>query len=206
MKRLLVNFIFIFSATVISSCAFVPGISLTKRNFRDGYYLDFISGKKNKSEFKPETISADKLIEQPVDVLIKILPENNLADLSPEKTGFSVLKKNNNEIQRKVIRKANSPDVISGAGGLNKNIFSRTISSVKLLSKIPTSLVNFPKTSNSTASVNHEGGEIIWTIIGVLILLWLLSLLTGGWGLGGLIYILLVVAIILAILRLLEVL
>ena len=44
---------------------------------------------------------------------------------------------------------------------------------------------------------------MLWTIIGVLVVLWLLGLVSG-YTLGGLVHILLVVAVIILVIRLLQ--
>ena len=54
-------------------------------------------------------------------------------------------------------------------------------------------------------SSSGEGLSLIWIVILVLLILWAAGLLSGGWGLGGLIYILLVIALILLILWLLRI-
>lgn len=51
-----------------------------------------------------------------------------------------------------------------------------------------------------------DPGYVVWTIIGVLILIWLVSIIIGGSGISGLIHILLAVALILLLLRLIGVL
>ncbi len=189
MKKLLSNFLLVFFLFAFSSCAFEAGISLTKRNFRDGYYFNFFSGKNNTIKNSQETINEDKLKEQPADIPILILPENNFQRPTPS---FANTRGNarHREAKKEMNQKKN----------FKKPFAKRNRFFEKIITKS-----NYPL-NNNTASINHEGGGIIWTIIGILILLWLLSLLTGGWGLGGLIYLLLVVALILVILRLLEVL
>jgi hypothetical protein len=52
---------------------------------------------------------------------------------------------------------------------------------------------------------HDDPGYLLWTIIAVLIIIWLISLLTGGWGLGGFIYVFLVVALVLLLFRILGI-
>lgn len=184
-------YLILFSAIIISSCASLPGVSVAKRNFRNGYYFDFVSGKTN----KPELIK-NEFNEEPSDLPIKLIPHDHLMNPSPllagaEKKPVAPVTGGKNKVQEKNARQ-----------GL-KAFAQKTTYSTKIFLKEGTSIN--PAVNNSAASAENGGG-IIWTLIGILILVWLLSLLTGGWGLGGLIYILLVVALLLAILRLLEIL
>lgn len=61
------------------------------------------------------------------------------------------------------------------------------------------------KTKAAQRASSGEGLSLIWIVILVLLILWAAGLLSGGWGLGGLIYILLVIALILLILWLLRI-
>lgn len=192
MKKLPVYLILFFSAVIIfSSCASLPGVSVEKRNFRSGYYFDIITGKTNKSEpIKSE------FNEEPSDLPVKLIPVDNLIDPPPllageEKKMAAAAVERKDKMKEKTIRKRFSA------------VAQKTTHSAKAFFK--ENALTAPGFNNSTASVENGGG-IIWTLVGILVLVWLLSLLTGGWGLGGLIYILLVVALLLAIFRLLEVL
>lgn len=194
MKKLPV-YLILFSAIIISSCASLPGVSVTKRNFRNGYYLDFISGKTTGTE----AIKSDNLKEQPADLPVNIFPKDNLLNPSPllayaEKEPIPADKRKNEMKNTSILKKLQA---------IKTN--NAKVPLIKIRYKSRPLIKPTMDTDNNTASINHEGGSIIWTLIGILLLLWLLSLLTGGWGLGGLIYLFLVVAVILAILRLLEV-
>jgi hypothetical protein len=63
------------------------------------------------------------------------------------------------------------------------------------------------KITSKLGSGDHEGHghSLFWIVIMVILILWLLGFLLGGIGLGGLIHILLVIALILFILWLLRV-
>jgi hypothetical protein len=65
-------------------------------------------------------------------------------------------------------------------------------SKIKLLKPVP------PRSNNAALS-------LIWIVILVLIILWILGLISGGWGMGAFINVLLVIALILLILWLLRI-
>jgi hypothetical protein len=59
---------------------------------------------------------------------------------------------------------------------------------------------------SNTATRNSEGGlSLFGLVILILVILWLIAVLSGGWGLGGFIHVLLIIALILLILWLLRI-
>ena len=72
------------------------------------------------------------------------------------------------------------------------------------ISHIDLTQLNIKKVGN--AARESDGLSLFWIIILVILILWALGLLSGGWGLGGFINILLIIALILLILWLLRVL
>lgn len=63
----------------------------------------------------------------------------------------------------------------------------------------------FTQKKSKLIAADRGNGSFLWTIILVLLVIWLLAFLTGGWGLGGLIYLFLVVALVMLLLRLLGI-
>ena len=61
------------------------------------------------------------------------------------------------------------------------------------------------KHSNSAARTSDDGLSLFGIIILILLILWLVGAISGGWGLGGFIHVLLIIALILLILWLLRI-
>lgn len=204
MKSFFNVLILLAPACFFFSCNNSTGVSLTKRHYRNGYNVEMAGKIKNDNhhmvtnEFtKPEKQKS----EQPEYASIRVSDErdinNNHYSLN------SGIKKND----AKVVLK-NMDQKSKNSSPSNKNVSKILTNTGKFISKIPfASKIILPKikaTNHPNAAAN-DGGNLVWTIIGVLLVLWLLSLLTGGWGLGGLIYLFLVVALVLILLRLLRV-
>lgn len=204
MKKLFTLIIFFVATSIFfTSCNQTVGISLTKRHYRSGYNLE-VSGKPSKVKTAEVETIENTAPEEQEYASIQSSGENYI---KPKPMSFT---DNSSENTVKVDNEANVANN-KGAGHLNKTTSkpsSKIISSVKSIAKRPFSFKNVfsqIKTSVLNVDSDHGGGSLIWTIIVVLLVLWLLSLLTGGWGLGGLLYLFLVVALVLILLRLLGV-
>lgn len=202
MKNFLYLIIFFVVINIFfSSCN--QSISLTKRHYRNGYNLE-VSGKPSKAKtIEVETVE-NTINEQPEYASIQSSDENYI---QPKPLSF---KNDGSENPVKSNKEGNS-DYNKETIHINKTPakpISKIVSSVKRIAKTPFSLkqiISENRTSLRNQDDTRGGGGLIWTIIAVLLILWLLSLLTGGWGLGGLLYLFLVVALILILLRLLRV-
>jgi hemin uptake protein HemP len=197
--------IFIAIGTILvsffSSCNQPTGVSLTKRHYMNGYNLE-ISSKQAKPS-KPTRFITSNILTPEID------RAEQTASSSLGTSGENYIKQDqlsflNNE-------SGSSQNSTSRKGEIyvkHNGAVSKIVSSIKMVAKKPFAFKQvFPE---NKISVRHDGdvrggGGLIWTIIVVLLVLWLLSLLTGGWGLGGLLYIFLVVALILILLRLLRI-
>jgi len=188
--------LFAVTSIFFSSCNQTTGISLTKRHYRNGYNLE-VAGKR----IKPAT---QKII--PAEITI---PENEMTEqpeyASVQTSGENYIKHKPLSLYGGTEKKQNiSSEKIKNKHSLKTA--SNLISIIKKITKMPSSLKNNTSENNGRVHAmesEHGGGGLIWTIIVILLVLWLLSLLTGGWGLGGLLYLFLVVALILILLRLL---
>ncbi len=198
MIKKLTPVILLVGSIVLFSCGKQSGISLTKRHYRNGYNIE-ISG--NENETKTYSRNMEKK-EKPEYAGLK----------NGEQQQFEV--KHSSTMYEKVDLSENS----SAKGRIIKKVDEnkRVYASIKGGQKIPTvSTMHRPSLrathlllDNKVTTSSDEGhyyGGLIWTIIAVLLVLWLLSLLTGGWGLGGFLYIFLVVALVLIALRLLSI-
>jgi hypothetical protein len=188
------------AAILFSSCNQSTGVSLTKRHYRKGYNVE-IAGQRIKTKSQEPKISENERSELPEYASIQKTGEEylkpnsviNEIDLTQNNSSTDLDKNNTNPVKkRKSIRLPHTPALAS--------TFIKHIPELKKV---------FHKNQITTLNDDGDGhyhGGLIWTIIGILLAVWLISLLTGGWGLGGLIYIFLVVALVLILLRLLSVL
>ncbi len=191
----------VVTSIFFSSCN--QGISLTKRHYRNGYNLE-VSGKPSKAKtIEIETVE-NTSHEQPEYASIQSSDENYI---QPKPLSFI-----NNDSENKV-KTDKEENTENNKGTIHVNTtpsksISKVVSSVKRIAKTPFSLkhiISENKTSAQSQDDTRGGGGLIWTIIVVLLVLWLLSLLTGGWGLGGLLYLFLIVALVLILFRLLRI-
>ena len=176
---------FIAVGILVSSC------SLTKRHYTSGYY---VSHNSDKQIVKTQEKKAQAKTNPSLYAVQNEIAKNNLdysSNQNPIAENGAVTASNkqvaiSNPITNKPTKHYVSNTVIPTPAPVKKNIVS-----------------------TSTKKVVHDSGDpglsLFWIIILILLILWALGLLTGGWGLGGFIYILLVLALILLILWLLRI-
>ncbi len=133
---------------------------------------------------------------------------------SENKTFSSNKKSNENTVDTVALSSNENPPAENNSVVTNndENILASTAKINPVLGKPLKNFgkINCAKTEKKKVSVDdgdyrmHSG--LLWTIVLVFLILWLLSLLTGGWGLGGLLYLFLVVALVVILLRLLGIL
>lgn len=201
MKKLF-HFIVFFVVTSIFFSACNQGVSLTKRHYRNGYNLE-VSGKTSKAKTIEIETFENTSLEQPEYASIQSSDENYI---QPKPLSFINNGSENTVTPDKEGNSENNKGTIQVNKTPSKPI-SKIVSSVKRIAKTPFSLkhvISENKTSVRNQDDTRGGGGLIWTIIAVLLVLWLLSLLTGGWGLGGLLYLFLIVALVLILFRLLR--
>lgn len=184
-------FILAFAGFLLSSCESTSNMSITKRHYRNGYYLErtnpniqmqkmqqtrVLPGERNIKPSNELKLTSGQNRIQPT----KNNPETPLGQIKKVKTSIYTI-----DNAGKTINEINTP-----AKGIreNKSIFNKN--------KIATHKIHDGEESNGL-------GGLLWIIIIVLVILWALSYPLGGFGVGGLIYLLLVIALILLILRLL---
>lgn len=193
MRKLSLFYIsFIAGSLLLISCSQISTFSVTKRHYRDGYYIDINSGK------QAEHISQQVLKQNRMDNRRIVIAENKPENKSYTSAGATIINKkdgNGGKI-------ANRGKVVTHMHPIRQGM-NAPMTSVYKDAAIQKMVSN--KKTSSQDNIDSPG-YWLWTIIVLLFLVWLLSLLTGGWGLGGLIYIFLVVALILLIFRLLSVL
>jgi len=204
MKSFLNVIILLAPACFFFSCNNSTGISLTKRHYRNGYNVEIARKIKNDKlgiVANECTITDKQTVEQPEYASVHV---SDKRDLNNNHFSFnSGIKKTDTKVHLK-----NMDQKSKNSSPSNKKATKILTNTGKYLSKIPfvsKSILPKIKVSNHPITDVNDGGNLIWTVIGVLLVLWLLSLLTGGWGLGGFLYLFLVVALVLILLRLLRV-
>lgn len=201
MKNLFILTIVIAGSSILfSSCNQTTGISLTKRHYRNGYNLE-VSGKPSKTT-KKEVQSRD------VATIENVISDDQPEFASAESSGENYIKHEPTSFNKYINGSSQTEVTTKRQTDIKPNSKpSRFLAAAKSAVKAPFAIRRIAaenKAINLDDSA-RRGGGLIWTIIAVLLILWLISLLTGGWGLGGLIHILLVVALVLILLRLIGV-
>ncbi len=169
----------------LTSCDKSTGFSIAKRHYRDGFHIEYLSKKPLEKKANNDITSYLNYKEENTSFETKenfLLKEPPKEILQPKKETSRINEKN--KISKKLTEQL--PNLILP-------VKSTSISKLKSTS--------VPK--NITSS-QDTGDSVVWTLISIFLVLWLISLLTGGWGLGGLIYIFLVIALILLLLKLLH--
>ena len=199
MKKLLLSTGAFLSAVIIFSSCGSTGVSLTKRHYRSGYNLEVSSAKTTETKHvnvaevpakEVETI----VVERPTEVAsANSSNENSIIKHKP----FSF---NSNY-------ETTSEDSRTTAGE-NTGVAVKGIKIKNVVKKVTAirEAVNLKQIINHKAEDGDRSlGGLIWTLVGILLVVWLISLLTGGWGLGNFLHIFLVVALVLILLRLIHV-
>jgi hypothetical protein len=197
MKKIITS---VFTLTLIglmfTSCRHYSDLSIAKRHYRSGYYVEYNSGKKadpttQQAKANPEKSKSEVKTSIPATTNPNSTSDNqvNLNDKASS-SSFTLAKK-----LRHAQALITTPDIHSIQPEQNKSIPESKI--LPLENK---------KIFLQEARHHGEGGgghSLLWWIIVLLIVICLLDLLAGGF-LGGLLYLLLVIAVVLLILRLLE--
>jgi hypothetical protein len=192
MKNLFICTALFISATIIlSSCSHNAGLALTKRHYRNGYYVEYAS---KQTVVKPK---ADELANEKAPAVVKPNPaftaknstanavhinETKLPVQSGNISGSVSHKKTNPRIE--------APQLLP----VNSNLVE-----IKTIKK------NSIQSKYLQDGTNADARSFFWVVITILLILWAISVLSGGWGLGGLVHLLLVIALILFILWLFRI-
>jgi hypothetical protein len=187
------KYIQLFSLLIITSFLASCKMTVTKRHYRKGHYVDIADKNGHKAKLaqtNTTTITYYSLTPN----------QPNTLRLSDGNSSSPELKEN--------FYPTRSYTLISSISKREKNqeqVFSSASKSVKnFVGKLPVLKNNLEFKKAINADKDDDGLSLFWIIILVLLILWALGLI-GGYG-GGLIYILLVVALILLILWLLKIL
>src|ERR1051325_6797921 len=180
MKKLYFLIMVLALAVLGTSCSHTLNLSLTKRHYRDGFYVD-MGSKKTSSQpvalLKHTPVPLSKEINTGSTREINTIPdEKQLANQEMNSSSEPSFSKEMPHTKTNTL--LNPPRILK-----NKRALFR----------------------NQVMKDDNDHVYWLWTLVGILVVVWLILLLTGG-SLGGLIYIVLVVALVLVLLRLLSVL
>ncbi len=175
----------IVASILFSSCG--NRLFLTKRHYRSGYYSELAS-KQPAQKPQVQQIAYKKQPALVTQQQIKPIVANE------------VYASNNAITEQK--------QAVASASVAQKTVHQKH----SIHTVFPNSELFVPKKVTETrlhekpvVSDGGEGRSLFWTIILIILILWAVGFLAGGWGLGGLINLLLLIAVILFILWLLRV-
>lgn len=194
MKKLATSTLLVTALSILFfSCSREAGISLTKRHYRSGYYVERNHSMPVQAKSVESKLSSDKKDAQSITAVPQT-PRHE--DAKPVITKMSDKITDKTETPKRLVRsiKATSDEV-----------YNRFSTDKKTVTKPVENKYMFTDNSEMLRSSSSHG-SLLWIIIILLVVLWVVSYSSGGWGLGGLLYLLLVIAVVLLILRLLGVL
>ena len=194
MKKIItINIFCLLIIAFVSSCG--TNSSITKRHYTKGYYVSH-----NKAKHKVVAGNKEsKIVHQMTNETTALIPSKEIVKENSS---------NGDEVASEVKNK--SPLVASSS---NKPVFNKRYGAAKSLIKSAPGLKIFPSkeskhsffSKSRPVASDGSGLSLLWIVILVLLILWALGLISGGFGLGGFINILLVIALILLILWLLRI-
>jgi len=186
MKNKTIQFSIFCSIVGILFTSCKSNMSVMKRHYNNGYYISHNKGKQSTtvSNGEHKTVKFPKInplqAVQKEETTNKAIAENSPLIVSNEKRSYKTISKQHvkqlQAIQAKIVEKR--------AAQMKRIVFET------------------PKSNN--ALPQRDELSLFWIIILALLILWAIGVLGGGFGLGGLIYLLLVVALILLVLWLLR--
>ncbi len=194
MKNLIkLSTLFIATSMLFASCE--SNLSLTKRHYTSGYYIDYT---KNTS-ITPK--STDKVAQTPA-TNVTIVANSPAKQNTESKNAVSIIKPKIASVTttaKSLLPKINlqpviKPNAINGFITIN----SQPREANPILAESPT-------TTDRVMDRGDRALSLIWLVIVIILIIWLIGLIAGGFGLGGFINLLLLIALILLILWLLRV-
>jgi hypothetical protein len=169
------------SALLLTSCG--SRISVTKRHYNDGHYVTYTHEQKNIEQIPLRIHEREKPKPSQEQAI-----STSRFDARPGADSVTLNASNDTRVHTPVLKYHSvHPIAPVSMGAHARHLFNEA-----------------KKIKSYTAE--DAGFSLFWIVILVLLILWALGLLAGGFGLGGFINILLVIALILLILWLLRVL
>lgn len=193
-----------FALLIIGSCLFFSCsnqfISLQKRHYRDGYNVEYgfkqKDGREQKDEKEKEKEKKKTKYSNTAEQELPVLAETPQQEIQQHQE--SEVTQNNSD-------KIEAPQLVPVKKKAVKiKAQQKNITLEKKKAKISHTITKLKKKTKDDDTLENAL-SLFWIVILLFIMLWFLALLTGGWGLGTLVNILLVIALILLILWLLKV-
>jgi len=180
---------------LLSSCSQSGSLAITKRHYNKGYYVD-VSGKRE--TVKPKQlliVDKDKNISAPATAIAPLAatdPNNNAIIADNQVYPSTITPVENKQSLKKAVTHVNYKTVkamIAASAALQKSIVHSD---------------NAPQTvAGTTQDDGPRVHSLFWLVITIILIVWLIGILTGSFGLGVLINLLLLFAVVLFILWLL---
>lgn len=185
----------LFAGMMLPSC----GVTIVKRQHTGGYYVStnhryrVDKGEEVIKKDEDESVASTQSTAVETEELAAAATPATI-DESVNTSGVQAIKQN---------------DVTPSAGSVKTFPTKRTISLSSMTEKVPMMKKMDSRMKKLKSKANAPAGDeelsLIWIVILVLLVLWALGLIGGGWGLGWVINVLLVIALVLLILWLLRI-
>jgi len=170
---------------LFASCA--TKLTISKRHYKKGYYVSFTKKQakplSNSLANKSASIPLKNIEEKPETIVVLNTPQQNPSSINV-----------NNQSKSSKANKKETPSKVSSSNNHFVYIYPDK--------KHQIGLRNMHKSSMGDSD---EGHSLLWIVVVVLIVLWALGIISGSFGLGILINLLLVIAFVLLILWLLRI-
>jgi len=167
-------------------------MSITKRHYNNGYYIAHTKGKQSVNTSKEEVVLAKTkkslyVIHNETKTISGYSQGNIAADNNV------IVASNENRNKTEVHLKA------------KQSLHQKTAIAVTPVMQVKSVLSDRKKVSADVSADERDGLSLFWIVILVILILWAVGFLAGGFGLGGFINLLLLVALILLILWLIRI-
>ena len=190
-KNTLFTSIIIVTTVLLSSCG--ANMSITKRHYNNGYYVSNTKMPSKEKQRGIEKWAQTKTNESP-----------NFAHNKSEDNAINIDSAESLIIDNNVMVASNNK--IEGSTN-SRNIIKHAIKQqAKILTHATEQNKHTSFRKNKLSDDSDDPLSLLWIVIVAILILWVLGLLTGGFGLGGLFHLLLLIAVILLVLWLLRIL
>ena len=183
--------IIIISIVLFSSCE--SNMSITKRHYNNGYYIANSKMKHDNNQKKIETAIPTKTILSSNSIQNKI--ESNAINMDSVHNSF-IDKNDMVASNNKMPGKTNTHNKIKNAVKQQAEILRHSAKQNKR---------NVFRKNKVKDDSTDDALSLLWIVIVVILILWLVGFLLGGFGLGGIFNLLLLIALILLVLWLLRI-
>ena len=192
MKKLLqFSTICIIAAFLFSSCR--SNVSATKRHYNNGYYVTHTKNKHKAAVQKEEEKTVQHKPAKSFNPAPESVVQNSIAGYSDQNPAVSTADV--------AAGSSKTKPAVAPNHGLKQTFLSKTgISEI-----VKNERTLFPQKKLTPVSGERDGLSLFWLVIVIILILWAVGFLAGGFGLGGLFNLLLVIALILLILWLLRI-